>query len=656
MGDDDGHLRIGYPVELVGLTTDVDLEGCRGRVVDAPEGSPDCVVELAQDGGYYDGELGAAAAASSPPPPLLGLVDRRLLEPTSCGVCGVDAAAARALLARTQAEVAALQADAVRLRRVADAHAADAAAQRDETARMAERLAEAEAAACRRSEHLEAAMNEAVARCLGGGEAQAAAAATATAVDDAAEERLVALQETADSSDRAAGRLAAAVASCGESGHAAALEARGVFDGLCEAFRELSLFVGAYTVPNCTHCDEPEFVTRVQTRRLGRAADSIAGVFRAAESCHGWLGNLLETADRPPPAPLPPAPLPLLPGHQDPELGAKPSVTFAPDTAGGEEELPRLTTAEELEARRSTTRQRFMGSEKENHLSHPYRGKTHLISICLDYKGTQSPLNCCVDGDRIVDVARRAGVKDVTKVYDNGEEALYPSMETVLRVIKEVGERCAKGDFLVIHYSGHGGSVEDLDGDEETGFDQTLCLRNEATGEVEQLVDDDFSLALAQAASPEVGLLVLADACHSGTLLDLGKDELWKEHKQVVSISGCQDTQCSTDTGDGGAMTNAFLRVVKGSHTRELRKKRRASVQYIFNRMVDAIKEPSPAAYDVDAGSEWSEDGGNIESDDGSETNYEDILMAALYGIEPGQHMTLSWNANCDPTTITFPF
>jgi hypothetical protein len=54
--------------------------------------------------------------------------------------------------------------------------------------------------------------------------------------------------------------------------------------------------------------------------------------------------------------------------------------------------------------------------------------------------------------------------------------------------------------------------------------------------------------------------------------------------KKIFSISGCQDSQTSNDTGNGGQMTNILLEVL--DKARSLREKNSASIQYIFNRMI----------------------------------------------------------------------
>ena len=85
---------------------------------------------------------------------------------------------------------------------------------------------------------------------------------------------------------------------------------------------------------------------------------------------------------------------------------------------------------------------------------------------------------------------------------------------------------------------------------------------------------------------PKIPSLFLVDACHSGTILDLTDSDTWDEARRIFCISGCQDNQTSGDTGNGGIMTNALIETLIKKNCKKRRKKRNASIQFIFNRMV----------------------------------------------------------------------
>jgi len=53
---------------------------------------------------------------------------------------------------------------------------------------------------------------------------------------------------------------------------------------------------------------------------------------------------------------------------------------------------------------------RFYNESKENDIKYDIKGKTKLLLICLNYDGTESPLTCVIDGKRIINEAKKAGV------------------------------------------------------------------------------------------------------------------------------------------------------------------------------------------------------------------------------------------------------
>jgi len=181
-------------------------------------------------------------------------------------------------------------------------------------------------------------------------------------------------------------------------------------------------------------------------------------------------------------------------------------------------------------------------------------GEVRVLMTCLDYKQTENPLTCTIDGDNMQDLLSACGITDITYLKD--EEC---TKENVVAKIQDIAGRCSGDDFFVFYYSGHGTSVPDKDGDEADGSDEALCFVT-ADGQVSYescLIDDDFADAVTSCLHDETHFLILTDCCHSGTIADL-KSEQWASHK-VVAVAGCTDSQTSGDIGKGGIMTHSML-------------------------------------------------------------------------------------------------
>jgi hypothetical protein len=98
----------------------------------------------------------------------------------------------------------------------------------------------------------------------------------------------------------------------------------------------------------------------------------------------------------------------------------------------------------------------------------------------------------------------------ITMLLD--EQATRDNMIAALeRIIRDSGPQ----DTVYIHYSGHGSQVEDLNGDEEDGLDETLVPQNGRTPGVRDIVDDELGEMLSKLRTRNV--LIVLDSCHSGT-------------------------------------------------------------------------------------------------------------------------------------------
>jgi len=100
---------------------------------------------------------------------------------------------------------------------------------------------------------------------------------------------------------------------------------------------------------------------------------------------------------------------------------------------------------------------------------------------------------------------------------DNQHEE--PTANNIYRAMDWITRVSEPGDTVWFHYSGHGGRLEDDNGDEEDGYDETLCPIDYA--HAGQIRDDDLLKHLVKPMKQGVLVTCLMDCCHSGTVLDL---------------------------------------------------------------------------------------------------------------------------------------
>ncbi|MBP2405891.1 putative protein containing caspase domain protein [Streptomyces netropsis] len=221
------------------------------------------------------------------------------------------------------------------------------------------------------------------------------------------------------------------------------------------------------------------------------------------------------------------------------------------------------------------------------------------------YDGWDGELNACENDAR--DMAELAKSLD----YRSRTMLLTPDATAgnVTAALRKAAGELKSGDILFLTYSGHGGQVPDLNGNEKDRQDETWVLFDR------QLVDDEL-YELYAAFEDGVRIVVLSDSCHSGsvaeqvtgtlepealesafgtrepkeaekkikalplylnnklyqrdrTLYDRIQQELpAKDAREIgagiLLISGCQDDQTSMDGPVNGAFTGALLSVWAG--------------------------------------------------------------------------------------------
>jgi len=228
-----------------------------------------------------------------------------------------------------------------------------------------------------------------------------------------------------------------------------------------------------------------------------------------------------------------------------------------------------------------------------------------------DYSGWSGPLAACeADARDMAGIAKSQGITATLLLTKDATRA------KTLAAIRDAAKQLKSGDLFFLSYSGHGGQVDDVSGDEDDKLDETWCLYDG------QLIDDELYFELSRFAKG-VRVLVLSDSCHSGTVTralpavtatpgqrpklmppDIAK-KVYAEHKDfydqlqrnvtkaskgaasldpdaalahvtvssrltnvaakskagVILISGCQDNQTSMDGEHNGAFTGQLLNV-----------------------------------------------------------------------------------------------
>ena len=227
------------------------------------------------------------------------------------------------------------------------------------------------------------------------------------------------------------------------------------------------------------------------------------------------------------------------------------------------------------------------------------------------YGGWDGPLAACeFDAKDMAALAKSRGMTPTVLLTKKATRANF------LAGMRGAAKALGTGDLFMLSYSGHGGQVPDVNGDEPDGKDETWCLYDG------QLIDDEFYFELSKFAAG-VRILVLSDSCHSGSVTrelpppppppgqraklmpDAVARRVYAEHKAfydklqrdvakaagahrgvdpdsalaqvgaaasasalvgefkpaVVLISGCQDNQTSMDGAHNGAFTEQLLKV-----------------------------------------------------------------------------------------------
>lgn len=158
---------------------------------------------------------------------------------------------------------------------------------------------------------------------------------------------------------------------------------------------------------------------------------------------------------------------------------------------------------------------------------------------------------CDLDAERMVALFKKYGWD--AHLYLNEQ----CTKENVVREIIRLSLDMAACDQLLIYVSCHGGQVKDINGDEEDGQDETICLWDG------QLVDDNLE-DIWNDIPRGVDVVFFTDSCNSKTNFKMKPRSISRSVPVVFTgsllhLAGCDDGASSYGGDDGGVFTNAWL-------------------------------------------------------------------------------------------------
>ncbi|CCE72588.1 Piso0_000174 [Millerozyma farinosa CBS 7064] len=216
------------------------------------------------------------------------------------------------------------------------------------------------------------------------------------------------------------------------------------------------------------------------------------------------------------------------------------------------------------------------------------QGRRKALLVGINYFGSKNELRGCINDVKNMSsfLNKQFGYSydDMVILTDDQREmARVPTKENILRAMQWLVKDARPNDSLVFHYSGHGGVTKDLDGDEESGFDDVIYpLDFEVNGHI---VDDLMHDIMVRPLPPGCRLTALYDSCHSGTALDLPyvystkgvvkEPNLWKD-----AGTGALNAFMSYESGNiGGALSSITGLVKKISNSNSINREQVAAMK-----------------------------------------------------------------------------
>ena len=198
-------------------------------------------------------------------------------------------------------------------------------------------------------------------------------------------------------------------------------------------------------------------------------------------------------------------------------------------------------------------------------LSREHEPVPRALLVGLNYAGTDDELHGCIrDVNNMHAMLSRSGV-ECRVVTDATGRVTRNRLRTAIKDFLAIIEPNTLNFF---HFSGHGTQREDKNGDESDGLDEALWLSDGV------VLDDTLRRWFRSCKGT---LMVIVDACHSGSVLDLPYEFTSRADRRktadvrtvprpfrgsadVICLSACRD-EGEAAGGESGALTDAFCKV-----------------------------------------------------------------------------------------------
>jgi len=196
--------------------------------------------------------------------------------------------------------------------------------------------------------------------------------------------------------------------------------------------------------------------------------------------------------------------------------------------------------------------------------------KQYFLGIGINYLGTSNELRGCINDIENMLVLVKKLYPSVISFKLTDKTTIKPTRTNIINTLTQILSQMVLGDVLILHYSGHGTFIKSKTSKESDGQDEFIV-----PVDLQLIKDDELSNILYKNMKSGTKLFALFDSCHSGTVLDLRNsydsptnliinNDGIDPKGQVISISGCLDTQTSADSyisgSFQGAMTNSFIK------------------------------------------------------------------------------------------------